>query len=228
LKRHPQPVVTHRSWKCLSVIRHDRTRRQYLATRGFADVIIGQLAQRGIIPASNARLRFGTAGALAVGILNERQRSAQPVRAIYGDRALGEHRHAPTRRRTRRRGGFAEMDEDVAHGRCQRGDRGAQRCVEREHAEVAVAVKSRRRHQSGDPIDQLHGGEKQRAGPARAGLGDLIAQAFGTEFAQPVQGERWPGAVPEQTPAQRVEEVGQFEGRGTQGDIIGRSSESTA
>ena len=33
-------------------------------------MIIGQLAQRGIIPASSARLRFGTAGALAVGILN--------------------------------------------------------------------------------------------------------------------------------------------------------------
>ncbi len=40
--------------------------------------------------------------------------------------------------------------------------------------------------------------QQQPAAPARTGLGDLIAQAFGTEFAQPVQGERWPSAVSEQ------------------------------
>ena len=60
---------------------------------------------------------------------------------------------------------------------------------------VAVALKARRRHQGGDPIDQLHGGEKQRAVPARTGLGELIAQAFGIELAQPAQGERRPVRV---------------------------------
>ena len=63
---------------------------------------------------------------------------------------------------------------------------------------VAVALKARRRHQGGDPIDQLHGGEKQRAVPARTGLGELIAQAFGIELAQPAQGERRPGAIAQQ------------------------------
>jgi hypothetical protein len=30
---------------------------------------------------------------------------------------------------------------------------------------LAVAVDARRRYQGGDPIDQLHGGEEQRAAP---------------------------------------------------------------
>jgi len=61
-----------------------------------------------------------------------------------------------------------------------------------------VAVDARGRHQGGDPIDQLQGGEEQRAAPAWTGLGALVEQAFGIEFAQPVQGEGWPGTVAQQ------------------------------
>ena len=36
--------------------------------------------------------------------------------------------------------------------------------------------------------------QAQRTGPARAGLGAIVEQELGIEFAQPVQGERWPSA----------------------------------
>lgn len=38
------------------------------------------------------------------------------------------------------------------------------------------------------------GAAKQRTGPARAGLGAIVEQEFGSKFVQPAQGERWPGA----------------------------------
>ena len=53
----------------------------------------------------------------------------------------------------------------------------------REHAEVAGAVYARRRHQGGEAVDQLQRRQEQRAAPARTGLGALIEQAFGIEFA---------------------------------------------
>ena len=46
-----------------------------------------------------------------------------------------------------------------------------------------MAVDAPRRYQDGEEVEQLHGREKQRAAPARTRLGDLIAQAFGTELA---------------------------------------------
>jgi hypothetical protein len=54
------------------------------------------------------------------------------------------------------------------------------------------------RHQGGEAVDQLHGGEKQRAAIARTRLGDLIAQSFEPAFVQADQGERWPCAASEQ------------------------------
>jgi hypothetical protein len=65
----------------------------------------------------------------------------------------------------------------------------------RQHAEVAVVVVAQGRHQSGEAIELLERREKQRAGPARTLFGALLEQMVGIELAQPVQGERWPGAV---------------------------------
>jgi hypothetical protein len=46
-----------------------------------------------------------------------------------------------------------------------------------------MAVDARRRHQGGEAVDQLQRRQEQRAAPARTGLGALIEQAFGIEFA---------------------------------------------
>ena len=56
----------------------------------------------------------------------------------------------------------------------------------------------RRRHQGGEAVEQLERGQEQRAVPARTGLGALVEQALGIQFAQPVQGERRPGAIAQQ------------------------------
>ncbi len=78
-------------------------------------------------------------------------------------------------------------------GRRQRGDRGAQGRVGRQHAEVAVAVNSRRRHQRGEAIEQLERGQELRAVPARTLFGARVEQMVGIDLAQPVQGERRAG-----------------------------------
>ena len=59
-------------------------------------------------------------------------------------------------------------------------------------------METRRWHRGGGPNDQFHAAEAQRAAPARTGLGHLVEQAFGAEFAQPVEGEQWPGAIAQQ------------------------------
>ncbi len=46
--------------------------------------------------------------------------------------------------------------------------------------------------------------QEQWAAAARTGLGALVKQAFGIEFAEPVQGEGWPGAVTQQALAPRA------------------------
>ena len=61
-----------------------------------------------------------------------------------------------------------------------------------------MAVNSRRRHQGGEAVEQLAWRQAQRSVPARTGLGALMEQAFGIEFAQPLQGERRLGAVAQQ------------------------------
>ena len=61
-----------------------------------------------------------------------------------------------------------------------------------------MTVEAWRRHQGGEVVEQLQRRQQQRAVSARAGFVALVEQAFGIEFAQPVQGERWPGAVTQQ------------------------------
>ena len=53
-----------------------------------------------------------------------------------------------------------------------------------------MAVDAQRRHQRGEAVEQLERGQALRAVPARTLLGALVEQMVGTEFAQPVQGER--------------------------------------
>jgi len=60
----------------------------------------------------------------------------------------------------------------------------------RQPAEIAMAVDAQRRHQRGEAVEQLERGQALRAVPARTLLGALVEQMVGTEFAQPVQGER--------------------------------------
>jgi hypothetical protein len=58
-----------------------------------------------------------------------------------------------------------------------------------------VAVDPRRRRQGGAAIEQLQWGQDLRVVLGRIGLVALEEQVLGIEFAQPVLGERWPGAV---------------------------------
>jgi hypothetical protein len=48
----------------------------------------------------------------------------------------------------------------------------------------------RRRHRRGEAVEQLQRRQQQRAVPAQIGLGALVEQALGIEFAPPVQGKR--------------------------------------
>ena len=86
-------------------------------------------------------------------------------------------------------------------GGCPRregGDRRAQGRVGGEDAEVAVAVNSRRRHQRGEALEQLERGQALRATAAGARFRGVVDKVLAVELSQAVQGERWPGAVPEQ------------------------------
>ena len=78
------------------------------------------------------------------------------------------------------------------------GDRSTQGRVGSEDAEIAMAVDPRRRHQSGEAIEQLQRRQDLRAVPARTLFGALVEQVLGINCVQPVEGERWPGAVAQQ------------------------------
>jgi hypothetical protein len=56
----------------------------------------------------------------------------------------------------------------------------------------------RRRHQRGEAIEQLRRGQELRAVAARTRFCALVEQVPGIELAQPVEGERWPGAIAQQ------------------------------
>jgi len=77
--------------------------------------------------------------------------------------------------------------------------------VRPQHAEVAVAVDARWRHQGGDAVEQLQRGEDQRrTGPGRTGLAALVAKVLAIEFAEPFHGEWRAGAVTQQPLAPRA------------------------
>jgi len=92
---------------------------------------------------------------------------------VAGRGRLGGRR----REQARRRGG---------RGRRERGDRAAQRRVGGEDAEVAVAVKARRRHQSGEAVEQLEWGQALRATAAGARFRGVVDEGLAVELAQPV------------------------------------------
>jgi len=71
----------------------------------------------------------------------------------------------------------------------------------REHAEIAVAVNSRRRHQRGEAVEQLERGQALRATATGARFRRLVDEVLAVALAQPVQGERWAGAVAQQPQA---------------------------
>jgi len=60
-------------------------------------------------------------------------------------------------------------------------------------------VKARRRHQGGEAVEQLERGQELRAPAAGARFRVVVEEVLAVELAQPVQGERWPGAVTQQT-----------------------------
>ena len=80
----------------------------------------------------------------------------------------------------------------------ERGDGGAQGRVGCQHAVVAVAVGPRRRDECGEAVEQLQRGEAQRSGAAGTGWRCFVEQVLRVKFVQPVQGERWPGAIAQQ------------------------------
>lgn len=87
------------------------------------------------------------------------------------------------------------------------------------YSEVAVAVDPRRRDESGEAIEQLQRRLQQRAARARARFGALVEQVLGIEFAQPDQGERWPGAVAQQPLA-----LGAISGSDAHGSLEGEAA----
>ena len=61
-----------------------------------------------------------------------------------------------------------------------------------------MAVDARRRHQGGEAGEQRERGQALRATAAGARFGGVVDEVLAVEFAQPVQGERWPGAIAQQ------------------------------
>jgi hypothetical protein len=59
-------------------------------------------------------------------------------------------------------------------------------------------VKARRRHQGGEAVEQLERGQELRATADGAPFRVVVDEALTVELAQPVQGGRWPGTVPQQ------------------------------
>ena len=53
----------------------------------------------------------------------------------------------------------------------------------RQHAEVAVAMDTRGRHESSEAVEQLERGEEQRTTAAGSGLGVVVDEALGVELA---------------------------------------------
>ena len=53
----------------------------------------------------------------------------------------------------------------------------------RQHAEVAVAIDTRGRHESSEAVEQLERGEEQRTTAAGSGLGVVVDEALGVELA---------------------------------------------
>jgi hypothetical protein len=68
----------------------------------------------------------------------------------------------------------------------------------RRHAEVAVAVETRRWRQRGEAVEQLERGQVLRATATGARFRRLVNEVLEVVLAQAVQRERWPGAVPQQ------------------------------
>ena len=52
---------------------------------------------------------------------------------------------------------------------------------------------------SGEAVEQFERGQELRATAAGAPFRGVVDEVLGVEFAQPFQGERWPGAVTQQT-----------------------------
>jgi hypothetical protein len=63
---------------------------------------------------------------------------------------------------------------------------------------MAAVLDARRRHHGGDPIEQLQWRQELRAVAAGAQFRVVVDEVLAVELAQPVQGERWPGAVAQQ------------------------------
>lgn len=63
--------------------------------------------------------------------------------------------------------------------RSQRRHRRAQRCIGRQHAVVAMAMRTWPWYQSGDPVDQLQRRQHQITGAVGAWLGTVIDQMLG-------------------------------------------------
>jgi len=65
---------------------------------------------------------------------------------------------------------------------------GAQRRVRREHAVIAMAMYSGRRHQGGDPVDELQRAERLLGGPVGLWLGQVVAQMLVIDSLEAVEG----------------------------------------
>jgi hypothetical protein len=64
--------------------------------------------------------------------------------------------------------------------------------------EASMVVDAWWRDESGEAVEQFQARQQQRSVPARTGLGALVEQTLGIEFAQPVQGKPRAGAIAQQ------------------------------
>jgi len=57
----------------------------------------------------------------------------------------------------------------------------------------------RRRNESGEAVEQLQRGQELRVTAAGAGFAGCVEQVLGIPLLQPFEGERWAGAVAQQS-----------------------------
>ena len=62
-----------------------------------------------------------------------------------------------------------------------------------------MTVDPRRRHESGEAVEQLQRGQDLQATAVGAGFAGFGEQVLGIPLLQPFEGERWAGAVAQQS-----------------------------
>ena len=88
---------------------------------------------------------------------------------------------------------------DLVRGRRGQGrDRRPYRSLGRQHAAVAVTVRTRGRYQCRQPLDEFQRREDQGSAPVRPRLGQRVQQSLLVQALPPLQGKRPTGTIAQQ------------------------------